>query len=290
MGYRWRQDPPWSGGKLRYSDGVMDQTKFKQLIWNYYRKSGRDLAWRRTSDPYAIVVSEVMLQQTQVARVTKQFPIFMDWFPNWKELASAPVAEVVATWQGMGYNRRALYLKRIAETVINQHGGVLPVDEPQLRQLPGIGVNTAGSILAFAFNRPVVFIETNIRRVYLHHFFADAADVSDAQLRPIIVATLDRADPRLWYYALMDYGAHLAATVENPNRRSRHYTKQSQFEGSVRQIRGRVLKELVGDGQVSGSRLARSVGCSKARLEAVLGQLEAEGFIEQAIKGYRLKQ
>ncbi|MEK7079017.1 MAG: A/G-specific adenine glycosylase, partial [Patescibacteria group bacterium] len=131
----------------------------------------RDFPWRNTTDPYHILVSEVMLQQTQVARVMVKFPIFIDQFSNFKELATASTKDILQVWQGMGYNRRALYLKKIAEIVITQYKGKLPDDPAILDTFPGIGEATAASIVAFAFNKPLVFIETNIRRVFIHLFF-----------------------------------------------------------------------------------------------------------------------
>lgn len=218
---------------------------FRELVWDYYRDHARAMPWRDQPSPYNVVISEVMLQQTQVSRVLQKYPLFVALFPNFASLAAARTVEVLAAWQGLGYNRRALNLQRLAQAVIEQHDGQLPADPTQLIKLPGIGPGTAGSIAAFAFNEPVTFIETNIRRVFLHHFFADHADVPDSDLLPLINKTLDREHPREWYYALMDYGTHLASSVPNPNRRSKHYTRQSRFEGSDRQIRGAIIRLLL---------------------------------------------
>ena len=219
--------------------------EFQQVVWEYYRQHGRQMPWRDDPTPYGVAVSEIMLQQTQVSRVLQKYPVFLAAFPDWQTLAVARLVDVLAVWQGLGYNRRALNLHKLAQSVVGDFGGVLPDDPIVLWKLPGIGPGTAGSIAAFAFNRPVVFIETNIRRVFIHHFFADTSKVADTELLPFIEQALDHANPREWYYALMDYGAHLAVAVPNPNRRSKHYARQPQFEGSDRQIRGAIVRLLL---------------------------------------------
>jgi A/G-specific adenine glycosylase len=249
---------------------------FQTKIRNHYRDFGRDLPWRREVTPYGVLVSEVMLQQTQVSRVLGRWQQWLDRFPGFERLAGAEVAEVLEEWQGMGYNRRALWLREAARRVVRDYDGALPHDPAVLVTLPGIGPNTAGSIAAFAYEAPVVFIETNIRRVFIYEFFGDQEGVSDAQLRPLIEAALDRESPREWYWALMDYGADLVKRIPNPNRRSKHYVRQSKFEGSVRQLRGEVLRRLlVGPKTLDGMQI------TDERLGEVLRALEAEGFIEQ---------
>ena len=247
---------------------------FQEKIWDYYHEHGRDLEWRHDPTPYQVVVSELMLQQTQVARVIERYPRWMKRFPSFEDLAKASVADVLEEWQGMGYNRRALFMHKIAQAVTGDYDGILPRDPSELVTLPGIGPNTAGSIAAFAFNAPVVFIETNIRRIFIHEFFPDADEVSDKELMPLITETLDHESPREWYYALMDYGAYLAKSVPNPNRRSKHHVVQSKFEGSNRQIRGEVLRQLM-----TGPKSKFEI--IDPRLSDVLGALEKEGFIHQ---------
>ncbi len=259
----------------------MDDSAFRRLVLVYHRKYGRhDLPWRHRITPYRILVSEVMLQQTQVPRVVPKFRAFLRAFPTFRALARAPAADVLRLWQGLGYNRRALMLQRCAQAVVQQHAGRLPDTPEALRMLPGIGSYTAGALMAFAFNRPVPVIETNIRRVILHHYFSGRRAVLDADILPIVERTLDRKEPRRWYGALMDYGTHLAATVENPNRRSRHHVRQSRFEGSARQLRGRVLKALLTDGPMTKARLTAAVGPDE-RLDGILARLEREGFIHR---------
>jgi A/G-specific adenine glycosylase len=249
-------------------------TNLRQIVWDYYHDHGRDLPWRHDPTPYQVLVSEIMLQQTQVARVLERYPRWLQRFPSFEALARASVAEVLDEWQGMGYNRRALWLHKVAQAVVGKYGGNLPSDPAELVTLPGIGTNTAGSIVAFAFNAPVVFIETNIRRVFLHEVFADEVGVDDKQLLPLIGEALDEEHPREWYYALMDYGAYLAKTVPNPNRRSKHHTVQSKFEGSRRQLRGEILRQLLVRPRQLGEFEA-----DDERLEATLQTLVREGFV-----------
>lgn len=190
------------------------------------------------------MVSEIMLQQTQVKRVEKKYREFVKTFPTLKSLALAPLADVLRAWQGLGYNRRAKMLHRAAQEVLEQHGGVMPRDFDTLTKLPGIGPSTAGGICAYAYNTPIVLIETNIRRIFIHHFFHNTSGVGDAEITPLVEMALDRSNPREWYSALMDYGTFLAETTPNPNRKSKHYSKQSAFKGSKREVRGAVLRAL----------------------------------------------
>ena len=255
------------------------QAAFVERVWEHYHAHGRDLPWRRTCAPYAILVSEVMLQQTQVTRVVPKYEAFLKAFPTVEALASASLDELLHTWSGLGYNRRAINLKRAAEAIVVQHGGRVPDTIEGLTALPGIGHATAAQVLAFAFDIGVSFIETNIRSVYLHEFFGDAADVPDAAILPIVEATMPAEGAREWFWALMDYGTHLKATLPNPSRRSRHHTQQSRFEGSNRQLRGRLLVALAeGDGLDSDA-LAAIVRFEPDRVEAALAALQSEGFV-----------
>jgi A/G-specific adenine glycosylase len=245
------------------------------------------MPWRETRDPYRILVSEIMLQQTQVDRVRGKYVEFLAAFPDIATLAAAPFERVIAAWQGLGYNRRAVALHRCARILELEHRGRVPDDTAALVALPGIGAATAASIRAFAFDAPVIFIETNIRRVFIHEFFPGREAVADAELLPLVAAALAKRSPREWYYALMDYGAALARQVPNPNRRSKAYTRQSRFEGSDRQIRGAILRALVGAAPLTGSVIARAVVGDCARVLRLLGDLEREGFVQRV--GARFK-
>lgn len=222
-----------------------DQIKqFQNLIYDYYALNKRNFIWREEISPYTILISEVMLQQTQTARVIPKFQNWLTQFPNFAALAAASNHDVLTAWQGLGYNRRGLALAKIAQLVMHEHNGQLPHDPVILQTFPAIGPNTAGSICAFAFNNPIVFIETNIRTVYTHTFFPGQTEIHDKQLLPLIAQTLDRTSARQWYYALMDYGVHLKQDIPRINSASKHYTKQSKFIGSKRQIRGVIIKIL----------------------------------------------
>ncbi len=253
--------------------------RFRKTILSWYEREGRDLAWRHTTDPYHILVSEIMLQQTQVARVTVKYPEFIEAFPTFAALAAAPFPEVLAKWQGLGYNRRALAIHQCAKDVMTEFDGELPHDVERLATLPGIGHATACSIAAFAFNMPVAFIETNIRRVFIHFFFKDSLSVTDREILPLVERSLDTTNPRIWYWALMDFGSALKKTVPNPNKQSAHYTRQSKFEGSDREIRGMILRSLVTNQQQDELELFRSIPVSEERLHKVIGRLEKEGFV-----------
>lgn len=258
--------------------------EFVSRVWRHYEEHGRgDLPWRRTTDPYHVLVSEVMLQQTLVTRVAPKYEAFMRDFPTVESLASAPLDRVLGLWQGLGYNRRALALKRAAEIIVTGHGGVVPPTLEGLTALPGVGHATAAQVLAFAFDIGVPFIETNIRSVYLHEFFPGTDDVPDSAILPLVEATLDAERPREWFWALLDYGAHLKATGANPSRRSRHHTRQSRFEGSDRQLRGRILAMLAGQTPSSGPQdadaIAALVGFESDRVATALEALQSEGFV-----------
>jgi A/G-specific adenine glycosylase len=284
--------------------------QFQKIIWTYYRAHPRPMPWRRARDrrdPYRILVSEIMLQQTQVARVVGFYEKFIKLFPDFGTLAQAKTPDVLRAWQGLGYNRRALALQKLAKEVLEKYSGRLPRDAASLIVLPGVGPYTAGAIRAFAFNEPEIFIETNIRRVFIHFFFSSAqmaaqnkkntkktgGKVTDEAIRRYIERTIDRKNPREWYWALMDYGAMLgeaargkndrknggktSTAIENPNRRSAHYVRQSKFVGSDREIRGKILRELLAKPKIS----------TKTLPARIVDGLVKDGFILQ--KGRYIK-
>ena len=258
----------------------------------------RELPWRHVDDPYAVLVSEIMLQQTQVARVERFWRRFLVALPTLDALAAADTATVLELWQGLGYNRRALALKRAADECARSHGGRLPEGYEELLALPGIGPATAAGVRAFALNRPGVYLETNVRTVLLHELFPDAEGVRDRDLEPYLADCCPAEDPRRWYYALLDYGAHLKATVPNPSRRSAHHGRQSAFEGSRRQKRSWVVRRVLvaeGEGvpvaQVAAELEAQEAAAGRPPVgEALFGSivedLLAEGFFR--LEGDRL--
>lgn len=253
---------------------------FQTRIWDFYTQNKRIFSWRETTNPYHIVVSEIMLQQTQTYRVEPKFEKFIQLLPTFDALAHASLHTVLSLWQGLGYNRRAKYVHEIAQKVVTEYQGVLPNDPTVLVTFSGLGKATAASICAFAFNKPVVFIETNIRAVYLHTFFPSQANISDIQLMPLIEQTLDYNNPREWYYALMDYGVYLKAQIPNPSRKSKHHTIQSKFEGSDRQIRGAIIRHLTQYPFMEIQELLRSLQVPESRSLPILNKMLTEGLIQ----------
>jgi A/G-specific adenine glycosylase len=254
-------------------------TKFRRIVNDYYQNFGRDLPWRSTNDPYKILVSEIMLQQTQVSRVVERYVEFIKTFPDITSLAEATLRDVLTVWQGMGYNRRALSLKKLAEIVNVTYGGYIPSDVSLLMQLPGIGNATANAVCAFAFNQPVVFIETNIRTVYIYHFFSTEDIVRDSEIRPLVERTLDYDNPRRWYNALMDYGGALKKYWSNPGRKSAHHKKQLPFEGSARQLRGAILRALITKPRQTFHELIKAIRFDPDAVKKNIQSLEKEGLV-----------
>jgi len=255
-------------------------THFKKLIWDYYAEHKREFPWRNIENPYYIVVSEIMLQQTQTHRVIAKYEQFVSQFPTIESLAQAQQADVIKNWQGLGYNRRALALHRTARQIVHEHQSIVPACPTILETFPGIGKATASSIAAFAYNKPTTFIETNIRTVFIHCFFINQSNITDDQIFPLVVQTVDQKNPREWYYALMDYGVMLKKNCINPSRASKHHTKQSTFEGSDRQIRGMILKLLSQKSSLSCEQFFQLIPREQKRIERALQQLSKEGFIK----------
>jgi A/G-specific adenine glycosylase len=271
----------------------MTPQQLRKKVWAYYDAHGRhDLPWRKTKDAYKIMVSEIMLQQTQVDRVRPFYKELLEQFPTIGALAAAPLGDVLRAWQGLGYNRRAKMLHQAAQMVVNELGGKMPKSIEGLQVLPGIGPYTARAIAAFAYNHDTVFVETNLRTVVLHEFFPARTDVPDAE----ILAVLERAYPkssagrgaRDWYAALMDYGAFLKRSGVRTNARAKAYTKQSTFTGSSRQARGAVLRALA-KGPLPLKRLTLLLGDDRVlQMVAQIGRLYKEGLIEKEGTKYRL--
>ncbi|MDO4797544.1 MAG: adenine glycosylase [Coriobacteriales bacterium] len=262
---------------------------FCALVWSRGLERYRDLPWRHTHDPYAIWISEVMLQQTQVTRVDGRWQRWLERFPTTQALAQADPADVLEEWQGLGYNRRALALHTAAGMIVTQYED-FPHQMRDLLALPGIGNATAAGIRAFAFGLPGVYLETNVRTVFLHELFPQEEGVSDRQLVPLVEAACSTDDARGWYYALLDYGAYLKSTVPNPSRRSKSHVRQSRFVGSHRQKRGELVRMLLAaremglstDDVVRGlssfEQSANRPSVSRDDALALLSELEREGF------------
>ncbi|MBE6469077.1 MAG: adenine glycosylase [Coriobacteriaceae bacterium] len=268
---------------------------FRALVRTEGARLYRDLPWRNTRDPYAIWISEVMLQQTQVPRVLTRWDAWLDRFPSVFALAEAGAGEVLEAWQGMGYNRRALALKSAAEQVAGEYDGVFPTGARDLCALPGIGPATAQGIRSFAFDLPGVYLETNVRTVFLHHHFPDVPSVPDRELIPLVESACpgpeapyaqpaDSSDtPRAWYYALLDYGAQLKKTIPNPSRRSSSYTRQSKFEGSRRQKRAEIVRMLLDAQRAGGGLPTDEVAQRLAAFERTAGREAPEADLAPSI-------
>lgn len=322
-----------------------DPDEFRRRIHDLARPLWRELPWRRTTDPYRIWLSEVMLQQTQVARVSDRWDAWLAQFPTIGALAAASDADVLAAWQGMGYNRRALALHRTAQQVEQVHGGHFPRDYAALLALPGVGPSTAAGIRAFAFDEAGVYLETNVRAVFIHEFFgapellgtseplgapgapgasealgapeplgapelpgasgASAKKIPDSALIPLVAAACPATgcDVRGWYYALLDYGAWLKKSTVNPTRRSGSYTRQSKFEGSLRQKRAEVVRILLaahqeGVGALTLAQVVELLGTEErssgrpeppqAVVTEILAALAKEGFCSQGPDGWSI--
>lgn len=269
---------------------------FRHHVLEQGRRHYRDLPWRNIDDPYAVLVSEVMLQQTQVKRVLSYWPRFLALFPTIDSLAAADTSLVLEMWQGLGYNRRALALKRCAGECSRSYGGHLPGSRDELLALPGIGPATAGGVLAFALQQPTLYLETNVRTVFLHELFPGQQDVSDKQIEPLVWESCPAENPREWYYALLDYGAYLKATVPNPSRRSKHHVRQSTFEGSRRQKRAEVVRFVLAAAPVTRAEIARNLDEFEKKagrdsvddqlLDGILSDLVKEGFLVPGEEGY----
>ncbi len=251
---------------------------FQGLVWQYYRKHGRRFPWRETHHPYHVLVSEFMLQQTQTSRVMSKYNEFISTFPDFFTLARAPLRDVLWVWQGLGYNRRALALQRTAQEVVAQFDGQLPSDPEVLQRLPGIGPYTAAAVAAIAFNRPTGFIETNIRTVFLYFFFKKDGQITDRDILPLVEATLDRKNPREWYYALFDYGAMIKRQRKGIRGTIQH--KRGAFRGSNREIRGHIIRLLLTRESIAEQELISLLTHDGERVRPILMQLHDEGLID----------
>ncbi len=254
---------------------------FRDAVLSNYAVEGRRFAWRETRDPWKIFVSEIMLQQTQTVRVAPKYEQWFIDFPTVRNLAEAPLDQVYSSWKGLGYNNRALRLREAARRIVEMHGGILPCDEASLLALPGVGAYTARAVMAFAFDIPSVFLETNIRSALIFQFFPEEEKVSDRILEKVAALVLDSENPRRWYYAFMDYGAFIKKREPNPSRKSSGYARQSRFEGSLRQARGGLLAALSQKTGQSAEQLAAATGFDYARLEKAADALVAEGLVRR---------
>lgn len=233
--------------------------KFQKHVYDFYKKYGRVLPWRVNSktkiSSYKIFVSEFMLQQTQVERVIPKYNEFINKVSSYEELSKITNKEILTLWSGLGYNRRALYLKESAEIISKKYKGLLPDNPNILKDFPGIGSYMMNVLPVFIYNKPHVLIETNIRSVFIDYFFKNHTTISDKDILPIIKETLDYKNPRDWYYALMDYGSYIKKQKGNPNTKSKHHYKQKPFKDSNRFVRGQIIKLLLKESSLSKKKL-----------------------------------
>ena len=261
---------------------MRDIKKFQKTVWDYYNQHKRDFPWRKTKNPYHIWVSEVMLQQTQTDRVVPKYKAFLKQFPTVRSLASASQKDVLERWQGLGYNRRGLNLKRAGEEIVGRLKGKIPTEVDALMALPGIGDYTSKAIITFAHNTPLVFIETNIRTVFLDYFFQNThVLVHDREILRLVEKTLDIKNSREWYYALMDYGVMLKKVKKSKNIKSIHYRKQTPFKGSGREVRSTLLKYILENKKTTLGALCKIplLKNRKNMIQEKIQELVHEGFI-----------
>lgn len=252
---------------------------FRRSVWRFYRAHKRAYPWRDITNPYHILVSEIMLQQTQTERVIPKYLAFIKRFPTVKRLAAAPLRDVLVLWSGLGYNRRAKHLWYAAQEIVTIHKGRVPGETADLLTLPGIGNYTANAITAFAYDKRSICIETNIRTVFTHHFFKEHKKVSDDAILHLIDLTLPKKNFRDWYYALMDLGASLKRSQKGINAKNVRYVKQTPFRGSRREVRGAVLKALTVNLSITRSQICTLTMRDSSSVTGVLNELLTEGLI-----------
>ena len=265
------------------------EREFQTFVLDWYEKCGRhDLPWRQNHNPYKILVSELMLQQTQVQRVIPKYEAFIKKYPTTKKLAQASLGDVLRMWQGLGYNRRAKFLLECAQVITNERDGVFPVDYSELIKLPGIGPYTASAICAFAYNQPVELIETNVRQVYIHHFFKRAQEVTDKEVLEKVLRTVPVDNSRQWYAALMDYGTYLKSLYGNNTNVVRGYKKQSTFKGSNREVRAAIVRVLIEQPLTKDELCRELVRYDQAKVEPQLEGLLRDQMVLEKRGKYRL--
>ena len=285
---------------------TLEPSPLRRALRAWYRPRREGYPWRREGiGPYAILVSEVMLQQTQAARVAAAFDAFLRRFPTVSSLAAAAPADVLRAWSGLGYHRRAVALHEAARTIVRVHGGEVPGDPGALQQLPGVGPYTASAVAAIAFGRPVVAMDVNVRRVASRVVLGREPEERDG---PRIAAAarvlLDRRDPATWNQAMMDLGREVCRPTPRCDvcplepwcrfrsagrpRRSAVAPKQSPFEGSNRQVRGRIVAVLRERPSAGLLGLAAATGFGADRVGSAVTGLVRDGIVERRGRSFRL--
>jgi A/G-specific adenine glycosylase len=268
----------------------------REALRAWYVPRRRAYPWRGSNDPYAVWVSEVMLQQTQASRVVPAFRSFLRRFPTVRALAAAPRRDVVQEWGGLGYNRRAVRLSQAARAIVRDHGGRIPRDPATLRELPGVGSYTAAAVASLGFGQPVAVVDTNVRRVVARvHVGIDGHEAQAKRVWALADAWLDRDDPVTWNQAVMDLGREVCRSEPRCDvcplsrvcrfRRSgvtarRGPRRQGPFEGSSRQARGAVVDALRSKWSLTPASLAAEIGFARSRVDAAVESLVLDGLLE----------
>ncbi|HVQ00922.1 MAG TPA: Fe-S cluster assembly protein HesB [Candidatus Thermoplasmatota archaeon] len=259
-------------------------SKFQRKVWAFYRTHRRRLPWRTTHDPYKILVSELMLQQTQVSRVITFYNKWIQQWPTIQDLAHASRREVLQAWMGLGYNTRALRLQQAAKTIVGDYQGDVVQAMRQYQEIPGVGRYTSQAVLIFATNADLVTVDTNIRRIFIHEFGLPK-DISERNLWDLALRCLPTGRSRDWHNALMDYGAlHDTALTTGVKPK----TRQGRFEGSNRQLRAQVIRLLLQQDR-SFTELQKRLDVPKVKLQHILATLIEEDFISRKKNRYLLK-
>jgi len=265
------------------------EQEFQTFVLDWYEKCGRhDLPWRANYDPYQVLVSELMLQQTQVVRVIPKYEAFLKQYPTVQKLATANLGDVIRMWQGLGYNRRAKFLLLCAQTITKDYNGTFPTEYEELLTLPGVGPYTASAICAFAYNQTIELIETNVRQVYIYHFFTNRDEVTDTEILEKVRRTVPTGQSRDWYAALMDYGTHLKALHGNNTRIIKGYTKQSKFKGSNREVRGAILRLLAEQPRIKPKLWSALSHYDQTKIQPQLDILMADEMVIEKTGKYQL--
>lgn len=258
--------------------------EFNTFLKQYYKEKKRILPWRENINSYYIFVSEFMLQQKQVSRVINYFNSFIEKFPTFKALSQAPQSAILESWSGLGYNRRAMYLHQGAKIITEQYKEFIPDSVEILKKIKGIGEYTASALVTYSYNRPTLFVETNIRTVCFSIFeqYFSEEKISDKQLIELIEQIIDKENPREWYYAMMDLGIELKKILPKAHlKKSSSYQKQSLFVGSMRAIRGKIIKILTNNNQQKVIRKELELLCNDQRADSCITNLIKEGLIEE---------
>lgn len=260
-------------------------------VLDWYKTNKRNLPWRSTRDPYHILVSEIMLQQTQVSRVIPKYEEFLKRFPTVGKLASVSSAEVIRAWKGLGYNRRALNLQRAARVIVGEHNGKVPSDLEALRELPGIGRYTAGAIRNFASGIDTPAVDTNVKQ-FLDHFVPASAARTENDYYDLAEQLMPEGKAREWLHAVMDYSALVLKSNKVTGSTLRVEPRKSEpFVGSNRYLRGRIIDRLRDQAQTASAlfaAIAKPIDVEQGRFQALVTALQSEGFLTRKGRTLRL--